>query len=295
MTTLSPPPGPGPLPRRALLRGLLAGLAATTAGPLWALPAPARAAAAKKKVLILGDSMIAGALGLFLENALRDQHGFEVRRFGKSSTGLSRPDFFDWMKEARAQLDAFPGVDAVVTMFGGNDVQGLYMGKKGRGQPAEWIIWPDEAWPVEYARRVTAFADLVAPDGRDLFWIGMPVMRPEKFHQRVQRVNTIYRAEMAIRPGGHFIDIWRVLADEAGRYSDRLTIDEGGKAKKIRVRAGDGIHLSVAGAHHVEAHVRQRIIARLGEPSGDAAVDDAVTAVAEAEAAGIEPTAAGGA
>ena len=37
-----------------------------------------------KKILILGDSMIAGAVGLFLENGLRKEHGYSVRRKGKS-------------------------------------------------------------------------------------------------------------------------------------------------------------------------------------------------------------------
>jgi hypothetical protein len=241
------------LTRRRLLRASAAVLAA------FALPRASRAdepvadaptdPSARKKILIVGDSMIAGGLGLFLENGLRKVHGHEVRRKGKSSTGLARPDFFSWPKEAQAQLASFTP-DAVVAMFGGNDVQGLYMGK------GAWVTWPEPEWPVEYARRVNAFADLVAPDGRPLFWIGMPVMRPEKFHVRVQRVNTIYRAEMAIRPGARFIDIWRLLADADGNYSDRIDIDGLPGGKTERVRAGDGIHLSVAGAHRVEAHVR---------------------------------------
>lgn len=271
------------LTRRDLLRASLRASAALVAG--LALPRPARAdeaaaavdPAARKKILILGDSMIAGGLGLYLENGLRKIHGHEVRRKGKSSTGLARPDFFSWPKEAKLQLDAYTPEappDAVIAMFGGNDVQGLYMGK------GEWITWPEPGWPIEYARRVNAFADLVAPNGRPLFWIGMPVMRPEKFHVRVQRVNTIYRAEMAIRPGAHFIDIWRLLADANGEYTDRLDIDGLPGGKSERVRAGDGIHLSVAGAHRVEAHVRaivqQVLVPSSAEPS---------PAVAEAERA----------
>lgn len=243
------------LTRRDLLRASLRASAALVAG--LALPRASRAdepaepaePATRKKILILGDSMIAGGLGLYLENGLRKVHGHEVRRKGKSSTGLARPDFFSWQKEAAAQLEGFTP-DAVIVMFGGNDVQGLYMGK------GQWITWPEPEWPAEYARRVNAFADLVAPDGRPLFWIGMPVMRPEKFHVRVQRVNTIYRAEMAIRPGARFIDIWRLLADADGEYTDRLDIDGVPGGKSERVRAGDGIHLSVAGAHRAEAHVR---------------------------------------
>jgi uncharacterized protein len=256
-------------------RRLLQALASATAAAL--LPSAVRAvepvadpSAAGKRILILGDSMIAGGVGLFLENGLRKQHGHQVRRKGKSSTGLSRPDFFSWPKEAAAQIAAYTdgGPDAVIAMFGGNDVQGLYMGK------GEWITWPEPQWPIEYARRVNAFADIVAPDHRPLFWIGMPVMRPEKFHVRVQRVNTIYRAEMAIRPNAHFIDIWRLLADADGNYSDRLDL---GGGKKVRVRAGDGIHLSVAGAHHVEAHVRA-IVQQVLVPEVPAG-----SAVAEAE------------
>jgi hypothetical protein len=271
------------LTRRNLLRAsaaLLAGLAlprVSRADEATEPDADAADPAVRKKILMLGDSMIAGGLGLYLENGLRKVHGHEVRRKGKSSTGLARPDFFSWPKEAKLQLDAYTPEappDAVIAMFGGNDVQGLYMGK------GEWITWPEPGWPIEYARRVNAFADLVAPNGRPLFWIGMPVMRPEKFHVRVQRVNTIYRAEMAIRPGAHFVDIWRLLADANGEYTDRLDIDGLPGGKSERVRAGDGIHLSVAGAHRVEAHVRaivqQVLVPSSVEPS---------PAVAEAERA----------
>ena len=59
---------------------------------------------------------------------------------------MARPDFFNWTKEAKALVkDRKP--DATVLMFGGNDVQGLYMGK------GEWIRWGEEGWNDEYARR----------------------------------------------------------------------------------------------------------------------------------------------
>ncbi len=249
-----------PWSRRNLLHAALGAAASTLVGSL----APRRARATEPepepvglpKILIVGDSMIAGGLGLYLENNLHRIHGYEVQRRGKSSTGLARPDFFSWPKEARSVVATF-AADATIVMFGGNDVQGLHMGKRDN-----WITWPEPEWPVEYARRVNEFADIVAPAGQPLFWIGMPVMRPEKFHKRVQRVNTIYRAEMAIRPGGHFIDIWRLLADANGNYTDRLPSAEN-PGKTERIRAGDGIHLSIAGAHRVETHVRTTVHTKL--------------------------------
>ena len=211
------------------------------------------------RVLVIGDSLIAGGFGLYLARALGEEHGYDVTRRGKSSTGLARPDFFDWMKEARRLVGETP-FDASLVMFGGNDVQGLHMGGD------EWIRWPEDGWSAEYARRVAALAELLAPDGQQLFWVGMPVMRPPKFNARMCRVNTIFRAEMAIRRKSKFIDIWPVLADENGEYADRIFVtpadaegegnDTETRRKKVTVRAGDGIHFSVSGSVYLAAHVQ---------------------------------------
>ncbi len=220
------------------------------------------------QIMILGDSMIAGGFGVFLERALEKDHGYtHVRRRGKSSSGLARPDFFNWIKEAKA-LVAKQQPDISVVMFGGNDVQGLYMGK------GKWIRWQEEGWRGEYESRISALCDIIAPQGQQILWVGLPIMRPEKFRKRVERVNTIYRAEMAIRPGASFVDTWSLLANDKGEYSDRIYLEpkldaEGNevKRKRKRVRAGDGIHLSPAGAHHLKAHVLKELLPVL-EKSG---------------------------
>jgi hypothetical protein len=282
----------GRLRRRGFMTGL-AGLA----GAATLLPGLARAdrygPQGGTRVLVIGDSMIAGGFGLYLARALGEDRGYDVTRRGKSSSGLARPDFFDWQAEAERLVGDTP-YDATVVMFGGNDVQGLWMGK------GEWIRWEDEGWSEEYARRINAIADIIAPAGQQLFWIGMPVMRPSKFHARVQRVNTIYRAEMAIRPNALFVDIWSVLADEDGQYADHIYVGPKGtsdddasepasetetngedepkpKRKKVLVRAGDGIHLTVAGAHYLTDHVEQVVHAQLsgvadGQESGPQAL-----------------------
>lgn len=213
------------------------------------------------KILVVGDSMIAGGFGVFLERALKKEYALPVLRKGKSSSGLARPDFHDW-HEAAAEIVKGWKPTASVVMFGGNDVQGLYMGRSGRasdrGDRAEWIRWNDDGWDEEYGRRIDAFSEIIAPAGERIFWVGMPVMRPTKFHARVQRVNMIYRARMAARSGATFVDAWDVLADENGAYADKIAIgtnEDGTPGKKIRVRAGDGIHLSPAGANVLRDHV----------------------------------------
>ncbi|MEE9382113.1 MAG: DUF459 domain-containing protein [Nannocystaceae bacterium] len=234
--------------RRAWLAGALAGVTAAYLAPI----SRAVAQEAGTKILILGDSMIAGAFGLYLERELTRRYGYLVKRRGKSSSGLARPDFFDWLKEGARQRERV-SPDAVVVMFGGNDGQGLHMGKRNK---PEWIRWNDAGWTGEYARRVSAFYDQVAPSGERVFWLGMPVMRPQKLNRRVQVMNEIFREQMHLRgPRAHFLDIWPVLAGPDGGYAERLRMGN----KRIKVRAGDGVHLTRRGAHHVVAHVAPRI------------------------------------
>jgi hypothetical protein len=209
-----------------------------------------------KKISILGDSMIAGGFGLYLEQALEKDPGYLVARQGKSSTGLARPDFYNWMKEGQSQCQK-EHPDAVVVMFGGNDGQGLWMGRKAE---PKWIRYEEEGWTAEYRRRVNEFADVVSAGGKELIWIGMPVMRPTKLHSRVAHMNDIYRAEMAIRPNAHFIDIWPILANGEGKYADHVKVD----GKKVRVRAQDGVHLSRSGAHHLVSQVAPQIAQIMG-------------------------------
>ena len=98
------------------------------------------------KVLIAGDSMSQG-VGVMLERARGRDGLVHVESIGKASTGLTRPDFFDWparLLQATAASD--PGI--VVLMFGGNDGQPIKM------RPGKATRSTDPSWPVEYGRRV---------------------------------------------------------------------------------------------------------------------------------------------
>ncbi len=250
-------------------RCLLAGVAGALASAAWARPVWAVAGTAGARLLLVGDSMIAGGFGLYLAQGLRDD-GLEVRRRGKPSTGLARPDFFDWPAEAARLVAAFqPHV--CVTMFGGNDAQGLWMGRErgpGGRRVDRWIRWHEPGWAQEYARRVGQMYDALAAGGATVLWVGMPVMGRAKLHARMRRLNTIYRAEMALRRRAFFIDVWHTLAGPDGGYARRLALARPGRGpRKVTVRASDGVHLTVAGAHLLADDVRARIVARL-DPEG---------------------------
>jgi len=204
---------------------------------------------------VIGGSAFVGAVGRFIEDGLVEA-GLPAERHAKSSTGLARPDFYDWPGEAGKLYEAV-APRATVCMFGGNDGQGLHMGRKAS---PKWIRWHEEGWSEEYGRRVMEFADAVAPASEHVFWVGMPVMRASKLRSRMERMNEIFRAKMDDRPGGHFIDTWSLLADAKGNYAELLNVD----GKKLRVRAGDGIHYTRTGAKVLAAHIVPQVRAVLG-------------------------------
>lgn len=242
--------------RRRWLGGALGVLAGVLARQARGAPAVEAGpdAAAPTKILVLGDSMIVGGFGRLLEEKLQEDYGFATARRGKTSSGLSRPDFFDWMAEAKAKMEEHEP-DAVVVMFGGNDVQGMFV------EEGKWIRWHEPGWAEEYARRVEEFADICSPQGQPIFWIGMPVMRPPKFHEKIKRVNWIYRAEMALRRKSWFLDIWDLLDNGKGGFTDTISVEVPGRKsrRRVRVRAVDGIHLSPQGAEFLADHIKERV------------------------------------
>jgi hypothetical protein len=170
----------------------------------------------------------------------------------KISTGLSRPDVFDWPRELADIVTRPDGPEVLVIVFGANDSQGLR-------SPDGSIFQPEsEGWRIEYRRRVAATMDIVRGPGRLIVWLGQPVMRDDGFSRRLMEINTIFREEAATRPGILFFDSWELFADSSGRYSPFIR-DEAGNEEDMR--QADGIHLTRAGGDRLATAVLKQIAA----------------------------------
>jgi len=213
------------------------------------LPRLGRAAEPRGKVLLIGDSMIATALGQRLEHGLSAE-GFRVHRRGKSSSGLARPDFFDWPGEATKLMEKH-APDAVVVMMGGNDAQSLRT-------PNGWIKWGDAAWREEYLRRVGELLGIVAPAGEPVCWVGLPIVRSPGYRRKIELVNALVEEQVGLHPGASFVSTWSVLA-KAGQYAESMNV--GGKDETLR--GSDGVHLTVAGARLLESQIRPQVVQAL--------------------------------
>ena len=185
------------------------------------------------RVLVVGDSLVweVGAGLVRMSGALP----MKVEYRYKVSSGLVNTGFFDWPAEMKKLVPAFKP-DVTVMMFGNNDHQWLRVDGKRVA-----ILGPE--WVAEYRRRVEAMAGIPASAGSEVLWIGMPIMRSDKFSETARGLNAIYSG--ACRKEGYwYLDAYKLFSDKAGKYSLYLP-DPTGKLRSVR--AADGIHLSSAG------------------------------------------------
>jgi hypothetical protein len=186
---------------------------------------------------IAGDSM-AGVPGMALVNLSNRTHLIKPLLDYHISSGLARPDFFNWPAQLLAQTEAFrPG--AAVVMFGANDRQGL---QTSSGK-VYWFGQP--GWTAEYRRRVREAIAILEDGGtRRTYWVGQPVMPDPKFNRQIQVINAIFRSEAARHPGVEYVDAWSLFTNASGGYAQYLP-DASGQMQQVREQ--DGEHFTYAG------------------------------------------------
>ncbi len=268
----SPPPAPDPGPADA------SNDAESVA------PAPAEASAdaesiapAPRRILLVGASSIQTDLGRALERRIEDDLGVEVLRHGRHSTGMARPDYFDW--NARAlELNADFRPDLVIAQFGGNDGQGLTDRDTGRAVAPFFT----DAWDAEYGARLEAFVGLFADAGVPVVILGMPAMRNDYHQSKMARINAVTRAACE-RAGAHFVDTFAMTADADGNALARAEVD----GRTRIVHAGDGMHLSLYGSDMVAAGIVDVLADWFTFAPSAAAVAGGVAAAEVSAAAGV--------
>ena len=196
------------------------------------------------KVYIVGDSD-AGTFGPYLQTLLDGTLVTETELNYKVSSGLARPDFFDWPQELEQKL---PEVDPdiVVVTFGGNDSQGLSLPQ----DELEWVvndpIGNEAAWSEEYERRAGAVMDQLLENDRHVIWVGIPNDDNPEVTAKLALQDQAVRAAAAERPDIVFVDTWSRFSGRDGGWAE-FVIDPRDQEGKD-VRADDGFHLNQNGA-----------------------------------------------
>ena len=205
-------------------------------------------------VVVMGDTL-GDMLADGLEEAFEDIPEIGVLHKGKESSGLVRTDFYDWPKTAQEIANGPRKPDVAVMMLGSNDHQPLDDG-------AQAVEPFSPRWREVYTARVEAVIRAFKEKNIPLVWVGLPMMKAERFSADMAQINEIYRASAA-SAGIPFIDIWDIFADDHGQYS-AFGPDVNGQ--NVKLRAADGVHFTSAGArkvaHFVEGEIKRVFDAR---------------------------------
>lgn len=187
------------------------------------------------RLLIVGDSSI-DAVGTSLLRELATTPSVVATLDARISTGLSRPDFFDWPTHLRSLVET-NRAEVVVIMLGANDAQPFLVD----GEPESYGT---DRWFATYRARVAGLLAQLTADGARVIWVGQPVMRATEFDAKMAAIDEIYRQEVDRSPAAVFVDSRGAMSGGTGAYQAYLT---DGAGDQVLVRAGDGIHLTPAG------------------------------------------------
>ena len=88
-----------------------------------------------------------------------------------------------------------------------------------------------------------------------VFWVGLPSVRGQRSTSDMVYLNELYRTR-AEKAGIVFVDVWDGFVDEGGRFALQGPDFEG---QIRRLRTGDGVHFTKAGARKLAHYVEREI------------------------------------
>jgi lysophospholipase L1-like esterase len=206
-------------------------------GGLPTLPTlPIPSAANPLRVLVIGDS-----LGIDLgETLVDDLAGTGVVQpvlDGHVSTGLARPDYFDWPAELQADLE-HDRPEVVVVFMGANDAQGMLIGDVA-------YQFGTQPWEAAYEARAASLMEEATEAGARVVWVGLPPMASPGLDQAMEVIDRLDEQAAAANPAVLYVPSRAVLGGPGGSYAAYLP---GPSGALVEVRTPDGIHLTNAGA-----------------------------------------------
>jgi hypothetical protein len=170
------------------------------------------------------------------------------------ATGLTNAWYYNWPAHLKKFLSKYrPQV--LIVFLGANDEQAMVV----NGQAAPFDT---RAWRSEYASNVSTVIKEAAAANCVVMWVGMPIMNPFGYRQKMQVINTIFSDASQKMPGATFVPTWNFMADAKGSF--RFNARVNGKLQPIRT--ADGIHLTYMGQNLLATYVVTQLRLNYGLP-----------------------------
>ncbi|MCP3098879.1 DUF459 domain-containing protein [Myxococcus sp. K15C18031901] len=211
-------------------------------------------------MLLLGDSLIATGFGDYLLARLEAHPLIRASRRARSSTGLARPDYFDWMAVGEEEVKRHQP-DVVVVILGGNDGQSLL--ERSGGKP---VHWGKPEWEEAYRRRLDSFASVISAPGRKIVWLELPATGLKRFEQKLGVIRDLQREVIGARADARYVDTRAFFTDAQGRALLHARVE--GFRKPMKLRMDDGVHFTIAGGRYFASKVYPEVLGALGLAQG---------------------------
>jgi len=231
-------------------------------------------------IVVLGDSM-SDWLAYGLEEILEETPEIGVVRENHSHSGLIRYDSKDetqnWAKMARQTL-AGEKANAVVMMIGMHDRRSIreseppapeQKSKTSSEQPSiaaperkrshanQKYEFKSDKWVELYIKHIDDTIAALKSRAVPVFWVGLPPIYGTRSTSDVAFLNNLYR-ERAQKAGITYVDVWDGFSNEEGKY---VVYGPDFEGQRRRLRTGDGVHFTKAGArklaHYVDREIRR--------------------------------------
>lgn len=211
------------------------------------------------RVMMVGDSLMED-FGLHFYRHVKKRRGLQCILTAKFSTGLCRPDYFNWF-ECLPRTISEKKPDIVLYLMGANDGQPVWL-EKGRlvqtGNP--------QHWKKAYGSRVSEMLAPAKTAGALPLWIGMPVMGGRYASLLAQTEKATMEA--CAREKTPYVDNLSLMTDEHGQFQSFMKDSAG---RMVRIRRKDKQHMTPEGNRllveaampHFEKALRQH---RLNHP-----------------------------
>ncbi|CAH1670124.1 conserved hypothetical protein [Hyphomicrobiales bacterium] len=203
-------------------------------------------------IVVMGDSL-ANLLAGGLDDALNNRPDVEVIHKAKPDSGLVRTDFYDWPKAVSEILAGDQKISIGVMLVGLNDRQPIR-----DGDTVHEALSP--RWLELYRDRIDLVANAFAARRIPLIWVGAPPVQNGRLSADFVTFNELYRQRVE-KAGGQYVDLWGGFVDAENRYAATGPDVSG---QPMRLRLGDGIHFTAAGARKA-AHFVDLVIRRIIE------------------------------
>lgn len=209
----------------------------TTSGTTTTTPAPVPIVAPTAPIAYWygGDSLSQG-MGRSLERLAEADHGSTVSGKGVISTGLARPDVFDWSAAIGLAISQTK-INVAVVLLGANDTQSVQSGDRT-------FEFGTPEWTKEYRDRIDALMTQADRGLVHLVWVGLPPVRQGSLEKQLRVIDEVFRSVAARHRNTVYLDLRRAFGSDDGGYDPYCHDDS---SSQVLCRSNDGVHFTDTG------------------------------------------------